>query len=213
MKGGRNVTEFERIYNQYFRDVHSFVLSLSRNEKIAEEITQETFFKALKSIDKFKGNCKINVWLCQIAKNTYFTYLDKQKRYDTDDIPEEISENSIESMIVNEIKNVSELADSKIVYYAEINDGYSLNRIKYDMDKEGNFYITPLRPIIKQEAQPLNGLEKRYDFIDIKEQELVRGKEIKKIYYGTPKDKILIWEKGMDLPKASEEIENMFHFE
>lgn len=112
-----------------------------------------------------------------------------------------------------EIKNVSELADSKIVYYAEINDGYSLNRIKYDMDKEGNFYITPLRPIIKQEAQPLNGLEKRYDFIDIKEQELVRGKEIKKIYYGTPKDKILIWEKGMDLPKASEEIENMFHFE
>lgn len=101
MKGGRNVTEFERIYNQYFRDVYSFVLSLSRNEQIAEEITQETFFKALKSIDKFKGNCKMNVWLCQIAKNTYFTYHDKQKRFSTDDIPEEIGENSIESMIVN----------------------------------------------------------------------------------------------------------------
>ncbi|MEO4055177.1 RNA polymerase sigma factor [Solibacillus sp. CAU 1738] len=93
--------EFESIYNQYFRDVYSFVLSISRNEKIAEEITQETFFKALKSIDNFKGNCKINVWLCQIAKNTYFTYLDKQKRYETDEIPEEISENSIESIIVN----------------------------------------------------------------------------------------------------------------
>ena len=81
------------------------------------------------------------------------------------------------------------------------------------MDKEGNFYITPLRPMIKQEAQPLNVLEKGYDFIDIKEQEIVRGEEIKTIYYGTPKDKILIWEKGMELPKASEEIENMFHFE
>ncbi len=101
MKGGRNVTEFESIYTQYFRDVYSFVLSLSRNEKIAEEITQETFFKALKSIDSFNGNCKINVWLCQIAKNTYFTYLDKQKRYDTNDIPEQISEISIETMIVN----------------------------------------------------------------------------------------------------------------
>jgi RNA polymerase sigma factor (sigma-70 family) len=101
MKGGRNVTEFESIYNQYFRDVYSFVLSLSRNEQIAEEITQETFIKALKNIDKFKGNCKINVWLCQIAKNTYFTYLDKQKRFGTDDIPEEISQNSIESMIMN----------------------------------------------------------------------------------------------------------------
>ena len=101
MKGGRNVTEFEDIYNRYFRDVYSFVLMLSRNEKIAEEITQETFFKALKSIDTFKGNCKLNVWLCQIAKNTYFTYLDKQKRFDTDDIPEQISENSVEQMILN----------------------------------------------------------------------------------------------------------------
>lgn len=105
MKGGRNVAEFESIYIQYFRDVYSFVLSLSRNEKIAEEITQETFFKALKSIDKFNGNCKINVWLCQIAKNTYFTYLDKQKRYDnTDDVGEKESENSIEAMILNKEK-------------------------------------------------------------------------------------------------------------
>ncbi|MFT9820355.1 RNA polymerase sigma factor [Lysinibacillus sp. NPDC056185] len=93
------MTEFESIYNQYFQDVYSFILSLSRNEKIAEEITQETFFKALKSIDKFNGTCKVNVWLCQIAKNTYFTYLDKQKRYDTKEIPE-ISENSVEEVLL-----------------------------------------------------------------------------------------------------------------
>ncbi|MEE3952760.1 RNA polymerase sigma factor [Peribacillus frigoritolerans] len=95
------MAEFDNIYNQYFREVYSFVLTLSRNEKIAEEITQETFFKALKSIDKFNGNCKINVWLCQIAKNTYFTYFNKQKRYDTEDIEEQASENSIETMILN----------------------------------------------------------------------------------------------------------------
>lgn len=52
------MTEFERIYNQYFRDVHSFVLSLSRNEKIAEEITQETFFKALKASINSKAIAK-----------------------------------------------------------------------------------------------------------------------------------------------------------
>ncbi|MBN6886420.1 RNA polymerase sigma factor [Cytobacillus horneckiae] len=101
MKGGRNVAEFERIYKQYFREVYSFVLSISRNERIAEEITQETFFKALKSIDKFNGHCKINVWLCQIAKNTYFTYQNKQRRYDTEDIEEQVSKNSIEIMILN----------------------------------------------------------------------------------------------------------------
>ncbi len=47
---------------------------------VAEEITQETFFKALKNIDKFDGKSKLYVWLCQIAKNTYFSYSAKQKK-------------------------------------------------------------------------------------------------------------------------------------
>ena len=79
MKGGENVTEFEEIYSEYFKDVYRYVLCLSKNESIAEDITQETFFKALKSIDSFKGNCKISVWLCQIAKNSYFSYLKKEQ--------------------------------------------------------------------------------------------------------------------------------------
>lgn len=77
MKGGENVTEFEEVYSAYFKDVYKYVLSLSKNESIAEDITQETFFKALKNIDSFKGNCKMRVWLCQIAKNSYFSYLKK----------------------------------------------------------------------------------------------------------------------------------------
>ena len=55
------------------------VLSLCRNEATAEEITQETFFKAMRHIDKFNGTCKLYVWLCQIAKNTYFKAIAKQK--------------------------------------------------------------------------------------------------------------------------------------
>ena len=73
MKGGEKVTEIEEVYRLYFRDVYKYALSLTRDEHIAEEITQETFFKALKSIDRFDGRCKVYVWLCQIAKNTYFT--------------------------------------------------------------------------------------------------------------------------------------------
>lgn len=72
--------DFEQIYRLYFRDVYAFMLSLSRNETIAEEITQETFYKALQNIEQYKGKCKMNVWLCQIAKNTYFTQMEKQKR-------------------------------------------------------------------------------------------------------------------------------------
>lgn len=110
------MTDFENIYNHYFRDVYSFVLMLSRNEKIAEEITQETFFKALKSIDKFKGNCTINVWLCQIAKNTYFTYLDKQKRFDSDDLPEQTDGNSVEVML---LKKEESFRLHKVVHHLE----------------------------------------------------------------------------------------------
>ena len=75
------MTDFEDIYNPYFKDVYRFVFSLCRDTAMAEEVTQETFFKALSSINQFKGNCKINVWLCQIAKNTYFSYSEKQKRF------------------------------------------------------------------------------------------------------------------------------------
>ena len=73
--------DFEKVYAEYFSDVYRYILSLSQNEIIAEEITQETFFKALRHIDKFKGNCKLYVWLCQIAKNTSFSYCQKEKRY------------------------------------------------------------------------------------------------------------------------------------
>ncbi|MNC12383.1 RNA polymerase sigma factor YlaC [compost metagenome] len=89
------MADVEQIYEQYFQDVYLFALSLSRDKQIAEEITQETFVKAMKNINQFKGNCKISVWLCQIAKNTYFTYMNKQKRYRPGDPQENIPENSL----------------------------------------------------------------------------------------------------------------------
>lgn len=73
------MTDFSEVYELYFKDVYKYALSLSRDAHVAEEITQETFFKALKSIDSFQGQCRLYVWLCQIAKNTYFTYAGKRK--------------------------------------------------------------------------------------------------------------------------------------
>ena len=69
--------EFEQIYTTYFRDVYLYIRKMSNDEHIAEEITSETFFKAMKSIDSFRGDCDIRVWLCQIAKNCYSSYLKK----------------------------------------------------------------------------------------------------------------------------------------
>lgn len=71
----------QEVYEQYFTIVYRYLLSLSHNTHIAEELTQETFFKALKKVDDFRGECELRVWLCQISKNTYYDYLKKNKKY------------------------------------------------------------------------------------------------------------------------------------
>ena len=73
-------SEIETIYRKYFHDVFLYIRALSENESLAEEITQETFFKALKNIDGFKGNCKLSTWLCHIAKNTVYSHAKKQNK-------------------------------------------------------------------------------------------------------------------------------------
>ena len=72
--------DFEEIYSEHYDAVFQYVLSLCMDESWAEEITQEAFFKALKSIDTFRGECKLSVWLCQIAKNTFYTAAKHKKR-------------------------------------------------------------------------------------------------------------------------------------
>lgn len=72
--------DFDRIYAVYFSEVYKFVLSLCREPALAEEITQEAFFKALKNIDSFKGDCSLNTWLCKIAKNTLYSYTKRHSR-------------------------------------------------------------------------------------------------------------------------------------
>ena len=65
--------DFEKIYSDYYDTVYRYVLSLCKNETWADDITRDTFLKALKNIDNFRGECKLSVWLCQIAKNTFLT--------------------------------------------------------------------------------------------------------------------------------------------
>ncbi len=72
--------DFDSIYEAYFHDVFSFLLRLCNDEHIAEEITSDTFFKAMRSIQDFRGDCEVRVWLCQIAKNSYYTYAKKHKK-------------------------------------------------------------------------------------------------------------------------------------
>jgi len=74
------VISVEAIYENYYKDVYKYVLGLSGDCHVAEDITQETFTKAINGINNFKGECDVRVWLCQIAKNSFYTYARKKGR-------------------------------------------------------------------------------------------------------------------------------------
>lgn len=67
--------EFDEIYRLYADDIYRFLLKLTQNEAISQDILQETMLKAIISADTFKENCSIKTWLCTIAKNEYYNYL------------------------------------------------------------------------------------------------------------------------------------------
>ena len=72
--------DFERLYNAYYMQVYSFVMTLSKNRDTAEEITQKAFFKAMTPGKKYRGDCSEFTWLCAIAKNLFIDDKRAQKR-------------------------------------------------------------------------------------------------------------------------------------
>ena len=85
----------EEVYKQYSNTVYKYLFCLTGKEEIAEDLTQETFAIAIKQINKFRGDCKISVWLCQIAKHLWYKELKKRKKnknISINDLNEEIEE-------------------------------------------------------------------------------------------------------------------------
>ena len=70
----------EDVYKEYAKSVYKFLLSKTFDSDLAEELTQETFFQAVKSIHKFEGKSDIFTWLCSIAKNQLCSYLKKNNK-------------------------------------------------------------------------------------------------------------------------------------
>lgn len=73
------MTEFEKVYRAHFEAVYGFLMRLCLSAPLAEELAQETFFRAMHALSKFDGRCRVEVWLCQIAKNAHYSHCRKQK--------------------------------------------------------------------------------------------------------------------------------------
>ena len=99
--------DFGDIYEKYFRDVYLFILTISKSADIAEEITQATFFKALKEYKNFKGDRYMKSWLCQIAKNLYVDQVRKKKIYSLEEVKEAATFTDIEESMIDKNDAIS----------------------------------------------------------------------------------------------------------
>ncbi len=97
--------DIEKIYKECGNIVYKYVFCLTGNREETEEIVQETFLVAVKDIKKFRGECKISSWLCQISKYIWYKKLKRQKKIQEipiDTLQETISiEESLEDYIVS----------------------------------------------------------------------------------------------------------------
>ena len=72
----------EEIYQQYAKTVYRYLLSLTHDTDLSEELTQETFYQAIRTIDRYDESCRISTWLCGIAKNVLITYRRKNRQHE-----------------------------------------------------------------------------------------------------------------------------------
>lgn len=70
----------EQIYLDHAKTVYGFLLTRTKDPDLAEELTQETFYRAVKNIGRYKGESSVSTWLCGIAKNLWLEQLRKKQR-------------------------------------------------------------------------------------------------------------------------------------
>lgn len=100
--GGDCVWDVDGIYREHAEFVYKYLFSMTFDAHAAEELMQETFYRAILSIDTYNGSCKMSTWLCQIAKHLWYQELDKRRRKGTvplhDSIPNTF--NAVESTVL-----------------------------------------------------------------------------------------------------------------
>ncbi|WP_455055082.1 RNA polymerase sigma factor [Merdimonas faecis] len=82
--------DMDSVYREYVTVVYKFLLSLCYEEDMAEELTQETFYQAVRSANRYDGSCKVSTWLCQIAKHLWYQEVAHRKRKGTSPLTEDI---------------------------------------------------------------------------------------------------------------------------
>ena len=127
--------DMSRLYQQHAQTVYKFLLAQCRDAHLAEELTQETFYQAIRSVDRFNGSCKVSVWLCQIAKHLWYQHLRKHRREAAEGPPETVRPSAEEETLAQEgqlelLRKIHALSpDAREVVYLRSFGGLSFREI------------------------------------------------------------------------------------
>lgn len=87
-------SDMEQYYRENGRKVFLYLMTICGNADTAEELTQETFYRALRSVKKYKGESSVYTWLCSIARNAWLEELRRRRKHKTEEISELIEDTS-----------------------------------------------------------------------------------------------------------------------
>lgn len=139
----------EDIYKEYFEIVYKYLFCLSHDNDLSEELTQETFYKAITKIHTFKGESQISTWLCQIAKNLLYNELKRKKKLNlvaekeldliisNDKVEDNIISKEEKDEMYNKIKSLDSI--TREVIYLRINGNLSFKEIGIILNKSENW--------------------------------------------------------------------------
>ena len=153
----------DEIYQQYARTVYRFLLSLTHDSDLAEELTQETFYQAIRTSNHYDESCRITTWLCGIARNAFLTHLRKhpvQEDIEEQDIPVDSAEKdalrSVERMELFRLLHSLEDPFREVMYLRIFGD-LSFREIAQVLDRSENWArVTYYRgkEKLKEQLQP-----------------------------------------------------------
>ena len=107
--------DMDSVYREYEKLVYSFLYSHTHDAEWSQELMQETFLRAVNSISRYDGTCKLSVWLCQIAKHILYQELRKKKQIETVELVDYLTDDSAPNGETSILKQ-----ESKIELYREI---------------------------------------------------------------------------------------------
>ncbi|HJJ11850.1 MAG TPA: sigma-70 family RNA polymerase sigma factor [Clostridiaceae bacterium] len=136
--------DMNAIYKKYGEIVYKYVFCLTGNEDTTEEIVQETFLVAVKDINKFRGECKISTWLCQISKYIWYKRLKKEKS--KKEVPLDVLQNTL--FIQESIEDNFCNKESKIKLFKKLQSFDETTRNVMYLRIFGNFEYTEIAEIM-----------------------------------------------------------------